>query len=196
MSFRLPEISSPGNRQGNVDRYTCRTPHFFMHSRCTACSLVCVQWCHAHAWLKIGVHLCVPYKTITLHALRATSHTLQQSAPCTGTHSPPLKLPRSTASSAWHFCGTATSYSSCYGATSTMNSYSPADIPHNSMVGQQRQQISELQLDKFSFPSTFSCWKTRVKNKVTTCSDFSWEAMLWIKEVEVVDSVGGLKFSR
>ena len=79
---------------------------------------------------------------------------------------------------------------------STMNSYSPADIPLNSMVGQQRQQISELQLDKFSFPSTFSCWKTRVKNKVTTCSDFPWEAMLWIKEVEVVDSVGGLKSSR
>ena len=43
-----------------VDKYTCRTPRFLMHSRCTACSLVCVQSYHAHAWLNIGVHLCVP----------------------------------------------------------------------------------------------------------------------------------------
>ena len=32
---------------------------------------------------------------------------------------------------------------------STMNSLFPVDIPQNSMVGQQRQQISELQFDKF-----------------------------------------------
>ena len=33
---------------------------------------------------------------------------------------------------------------------STMRSLFPVDIPQNSMVGQQRQQISELQFDKFS----------------------------------------------
>ena len=38
---------------------------------------------------------------------------------------------------------------------STMNSFFPVDIPQNSMVGQQRQQISELQFDKFPTSSTF-----------------------------------------
>ena len=32
---------------------------------------------------------------------------------------------------------------------STISSFFPVDIPQNSMVGQQRQQISELQFDKF-----------------------------------------------
>ena len=31
---------------------------------------------------------------------------------------------------------------------------------------------------------------------MTTCSDFPSEAMLWIKEVEMVDSLGELKSSR
>ena len=64
------------------------------------------------------------------------------------------------------------------------------------MVGQQRQQISELQFDKFPTPSSFLYWKIRFKNEVTTCSDFPSEAMLWIKEVEMVDSVDELKSSR
>ena len=34
------------------------------------------------------------------------------------------------------------------------------------------------------------------KNQVTTCYDFSSEAMLWIKEVEMVDSVEEFKSSR
>ena len=65
----------------------------------------------------------------------------------------------------------------------------PVDIPQNFMVGQQRQQISELEFDKFHTPSTFPCWKIRLKNQVTTCSDFPSEGILWIKEVETVDSV-------
>ena len=32
---------------------------------------------------------------------------------------------------------------------------SPVDIPQNSMVGQQRQQISELQFDKYPTPQSF-----------------------------------------
>ena len=41
---------------------------------------------------------------------------------------------------------------------STMSSLFLVDIPQNSMVGQQRQQISELQFDKFpSPPSLLMC---------------------------------------
>ena len=72
----------------------------------------------------------------------------------------------------------------------------PVDIPQSSMVGQQRHQISDLQFDKFFIPSSFLCWKIRFGNQVTTCSDFPSEAMLWIKEVEMVDSMDELKSSR
>ena len=64
------------------------------------------------------------------------------------------------------------------------------------MVGQQRQQISEVQFDKFRNPHSFSVWKVRSKTQVTTCSDFPSDAMLWIKEVEMVDSLDELKSSR
>ena len=47
----------------------------------------------------------------------------------------------------------------------TMCSFVPVDIPQSSMFGKQGQQISELQLDKISTPSTFSCWKIRFKTK-------------------------------
>ena len=38
---------------------------------------------------------------------------------------------------------------------STMSSLFLVDMPQNSMVGQQRQQIWELQFDKFPTPSSF-----------------------------------------
>ena len=63
------------------------------------------------------------------------------------------------------------------------------------MVGQQRQQISELQFDRFSSPSPFLCWKIRFRNQMT-CSEFPSEVMLWIKEMEMVDSMDKLKSSR
>ena len=56
--------------------------------------------------------------------------------------------------------------------------------------------VSELQFDNFHAPSSFLCWKIRFKNQVTSCSDFPSEAMLWIKEVEMVDSMEELKSSR
>ena len=56
---------------------------------------------------------------------------------------------------------------------STISSLFPVDIPQNSVVGQQRQQISELQFDKFPTLYTCSCWKIRFKSLVTSCSDFS-----------------------
>ena len=37
----------------------------------------------------------------------------------------------------------------------------PAEIQQNSIAVQQRLQISELQFDNFTTPSTFSCWKMR-----------------------------------
>ena len=39
------------------------------------------------------------------------------------------------------------------------------------------------------------CWKIRFKNQVTTCSDFPSEAMLWIEQVEMVDSLDAKKSS-
>ena len=62
-------------------------------------------------------------------------------------------------------------------------------------VDQQRLQISDLHFDKFTTPATFACWKIRFKTEVCTCSQFLTEAMLWIKEVELVDSVDDLKSS-
>ena len=54
---------------------------------------------------------------------------------------------------------------------------------------QQRLQISDLHFDKLSTSATFACWKIRFKTEVCTCSQFFTEAMQWIKEVELVDSV-------
>ena len=60
---------------------------------------------------------------------------------------------------------------------------------------QQRLQISDLHADKFSTAATFACWKIRFKTEVCTCSQFPTEAMQWIKEVELVDSVDELRSS-
>ena len=79
---------------------------------------------------------------------------------------------------------------------STTSSLIPLEFPQNSMVGLHRQQISELQIDKFPDPQSILAWKIRFKNQVTTCSDFPSNAMLWIKEVEMVDSQKELKTSR
>ena len=78
----------------------------------------------------------------------------------------------------------------------TMNSKRPVNIPQNYMVGQQGQQIPKLQFDKFPNPQSFFAWKIWFKTQVTTCSDFPLDAMLWTKEVEMVDSLDELKSSR
>ena len=54
----------------------------------------------------------------------------------------------------------------------TTSSTMPVELPQNYMVGQQRQQISELQFEKFRNPQSFLVWKIRVKNHMTTCLDF------------------------
>ena len=58
------------------------------------------------------------------------------------------------------------------------------EVPQNCVVGQQRQQISECQFDKFPNPSSFVVWKTRFKTQVSNGSEFPSEAMLWIEKVE------------
>ena len=50
-------------------------------------------------------------------------------------------------------------------------------------------------VSNFTTPATFACWKKRFKIEVCTCSQFPTEAMLWIKEVELVDLVNNLKSS-
>ena len=45
-------------------------------------------------------------------------------------------------------------------------------------------------------PASFLVWKTRFKTQVSNGSDFPSEAMLWIKKVEMVDSLDELESSR
>ena len=59
-----------------------------------------------------------------------------------------------------------------------------------------RLQFSELHFDKSPTPSSFSCWKMRFKTQVSACSSSPSEAMLWIKEVEMVGSVDDLMSSQ
>ena len=81
------------------------------------------------------------------------------------------------------------------GRPSIMSSTILVGFSQNSMVRQQRQQISELQYDKFPSPQSFLVWKLRFKNQVTTSSCFPSEAMLWIKEGEI-RVISGMKSSR
>ena len=73
--------------------------------------------------------------------------------------------------------------------------FSGGDSSKNCGADQQRLQISDLHFDKFPTPATSACWKIRFKTEVCTCSQFLSEAMQWIKEVEMVDSVDELRSS-
>ena len=85
----------------------------------------------------------------------------------------------------------------CQSGPSAKNSVIPGegDSSKNYGADQQRLQISDLHFNKFPTPSRFACWKMRFKTEVCTCSQFPTEAMLWIKEVEMVDSVDDIKSS-
>ena len=61
---------------------------------------------------------------------------------------------------------------------------------------QQRLQISDPHFDKFATSATFACWKISFRTEVCPCSQFPTEAVLWIKEVELVESVDDMKSSR
>ena len=85
----------------------------------------------------------------------------------------------------------------CQSGPSARNSVVPSegDFSKNCGADQQRLQISDLHVDTFPTPATFACWKIRFKTEVCSCSQFPTEAMHWIKEVEMVDSVDDLKTS-
>ena len=85
----------------------------------------------------------------------------------------------------------------CQSGPSAKNSVIPSegDSSKNHGADQQRLQISDLHFDKFPTPATFACWKMRFKTEVCTCSQFPTEAIQWIKEVELVDSVDELRSS-
>ena len=85
----------------------------------------------------------------------------------------------------------------CQSGPSAKGSVVPSEGGFSKNYGaeQQRLQISDLHFDKFHTPATFACWKIRFKTEVCTCSQFPTEAMHWIKEVEMVDSVDDLKSS-
>ena len=85
----------------------------------------------------------------------------------------------------------------CQSGPSARNSVVPCEGGFSKSYGadQQRLQISDPHFDKFSTTATFACWKIRFKTQVCTCSQFPTEDMLWIKEVELVDSVDDLMSS-
>ena len=85
----------------------------------------------------------------------------------------------------------------CQSRPSARNSFDPYEGRCSEDYGaeQQRLQISDLQFDKFPI-TTFACWNIRFKTEVCTCSQFHTETMLWINEVEMVESVDDLRSSR
>ena len=72
----------------------------------------------------------------------------------------------------------------CRSGPSASNSFDPKEGRFSKDYGadQQRLQISDPHFDKFSTSATFACWKIRFKTEVCTCSQFSMEAMPWIKK--------------
>ena len=85
----------------------------------------------------------------------------------------------------------------CQSGPSARNSVVPGQggFSKNYGTDQQRLQISDPHFEKIPTSATFACWKIRFKTEVCTCSQFPTEAMLWIKEVELVESVDDLKSS-
>ena len=85
----------------------------------------------------------------------------------------------------------------CQSGPSAKNSviFSGGDSSKNYGADQQRLQISDLHFDKFPTPATFACWNIRFRTEVCTCTQFPTEAMQWIKQVEMVDSVDDLRSS-
>ena len=83
----------------------------------------------------------------------------------------------------------------CQTGPSARNSFVPSvgGFSKNYGADQQRLQISDHHCDKFTTSAMVACWKIRFKTELCTCSKFLSEAMMWIKEVEMVESVDDLK---
>ena len=75
--------------------------------------------------------------------------------------------------------------------------HNTVESPKISMVGQAKTASVGIAIrQKFPNTQSFLVWKIRFNTQVTDCADFPSEAMLWIKEVEMVDSLDELKSSR
>ena len=100
-----------------------------------------------------------------------------------------LGNPRST------FDSSQTTYQGILHSTnpSTMNSFLCGNSTEILWLYSKDCRCRKHQFDKFPTPSSFSCWRIRFKTQASSCSDFPSEAVLWIKEVEMVDSVDELK---
>ena len=94
-------------------------------------------------------------------------------------------------------CQTPVQDQRCQSGPSAKKSVIPdeGDSSKNYGADQPRLQISDPHFDKFTTPATFACWKIRFKTEECTCSQLPTEAVHWIKEVEMVDSVDDLKSS-
>ena len=68
--------------------------------------------------------------------------------------------------------------------------------PQNFTVELPKNNTSELQFQKFSTPSTFSDRRTTFQTEVCSGSNHPSEAMRWIEEVEMANTVGDLKTSQ
>ena len=82
----------------------------------------------------------------------------------------------------------------CQSRPSARSSVIPGEGGSSKNYGadQQRLQISDPHFDNPT-SATFACWKIRFKIEECICSQFLTEAVLWIEEVELVDSVDDLK---
>ena len=73
--------------------------------------------------------------------------------------------------------------------------FSGGDSSKNYGADQQRLKISDLHFDKFPTPSNLCLLEDKVQDRGMYLFTFPTEAMQWIKEVELVDSVDDLKSS-
>ena len=83
----------------------------------------------------------------------------------------------------------------CQSGPSARNSFDPNEGRFSMEYGadQQRLQISDLHFDKFPTPTTFG--RSDSKKRYVLVHNFPTEAMLWIKEVEMVEAVDDVKSS-
>ena len=77
----------------------------------------------------------------------------------------------------------------CQSRQAARNSFIPSEgkSSKNYWVDEQRLQISDFHFDKFPNPATFACWKIKLKSEVCICSQLPTEAVLRIKQVEMVN---------
>ena len=86
----------------------------------------------------------------------------------------------------------------CQSRPSARNSFDRNEGRSSKYMGQTNKDCRSriFFLTNSLLQQTFACWKIRFKPEVCTCSQFHTEAMLWIKEVEMVESVDDFKSSR